>query len=178
MTGTNLIDAMRELLHELFRDYTLPNKNGVLQEVRIFTQYLPLPQSLTLTNKQAGTIKDYESTDYDANFPCVLIRHEGIIDNEERRLEMNTHKVKLLFGVYDEAVECQAWRDLLSMIDVVRMDILTHRILADKYRLNMPVSSSLIETDTWPVYFAEMNLLYESGRATQPVWFVHKRHVD
>lgn len=176
ITAIELIDELKIELSIIFSDYSLPNKYGVLQLVKIFTQYLPLPSSITLTNKSQG-LKDYESSDYEANFPCVLIRHDGIIDNEERRLEMTTHKVKLMFGVYDEAHECQAWRDLFNMIEQVRQSFLLKRYLADKFRLNMPVNSSLIDAETWPVYFAEMSLIYESGRASMPADFVHKRRL-
>ena len=175
MTANNLLDELKSELAILFSDYTLPNKNGVLQLVKIFTQYIPLPSSITLTDKLTG-IKNYESNDYEANFPSIIIRHEGLIDNEERRLEMSTHKIKLLFGIYDDAVECQGWRDLFSMIEVVRQYFLVNRILSGKYRLNMPLDTHLLDADSWPVYFAEMNMTFESGRALQPALFVHRRN--
>ena len=174
MTGINLLDAIKLELSILFSDYSLPNKNGVLQLVKIFTQYMPLPKSITLTTKSIG-MKNYDEDDYEANFPSIIIRYASSIDNEERRLEMTTHSVSLLFGVYSEERECQAWRDIMLMMDTVKQNFLTHRVLGNRYRLNMPVKSQLLDVDTWPVYFGQIDMTYESGRATQPALFVHRR---
>ncbi len=177
MIAVNLLDAVINEMRELFSDYTLPNKNGVLQKVKIFAQYVPLPQSITLTNKAIG-LKNYDEDDYEANFPCIIVRYDSSIDNEERRLEMTTHNVNIMFGVYSEERECQAWRDVMNMIDIVRTKFLTYRILENRYRLNMPVKSQFLDADTWPVYFGLMNLVFESGRATQPAMFVHRRRKE
>ncbi len=164
--------ALKAKMSEIFADYSLTNKNGVLQNVRIFSQYMPLPNGISLANKASG-IKNYDETDYEANFPCVIIHYDDCVDDEERRLELSTHKVKLIFGAYDEDKECQAYIDIMQMMDIVKLELLTRRILAGKFRLNMPVKSQLLELDTWPIYFGQLDLIYESGRATMPADFVY-----
>ncbi len=174
MTATDLLDELKNELDILFADYTLQNKDGDLQHLRIFTQYTPQPSAITINDRASG-LKNYTESDFEANFPCIIIQFIESTDNEERRLEMTTLNVRFLFGIYDKAPDCQGWRDILNMIEIVRQEFLTRRYLAEKFRLNMPVKSRLVDSDTWPVYFGEMDLVYETGRASMPAEFVHRR---
>ena len=176
LTGTELVDELKAELERIYQDYMLINKNGVLQAVKIFTQFLPQPEGITFSNKKSG-LKNYSEYDYELNFPCVIIHHDGITDNEERRLDLCSHKVRLIFGIYDGAAECQGWRDIMSMYERVKMEFLIKRVIACKFRLLMPMNFNLIEEDTWPVYFGQLNLTYETGRASMPADFVHKREI-
>lgn len=167
MTALNLIDELCYKLKMLFEGYTLLNKNKVPQEVRIFPQYMPQPQSVTLSERVTG-LKNYTESDYEANFPSIVVQHLELSDFEENRIEMSVHKIRLLFGVFDDEPNCQGYRDILNMIDLVRNNFLVYRILANKFRLNEPMISKILDADTWPVYFGEMSLSYESGRPSMP----------
>ena len=73
-------------------------------------------------------------------------------------------KISILSAIYDESVECQGYLDVLNMQEKMRVYLLEHRVLADRYVLNMPLKSRLLEVETWPVYWGEMNLVYTIGR--------------
>ena len=46
MTELGLIDALVAFLKEVFADYRLPSKSGLLQNVRVFAQYMPQPEAV------------------------------------------------------------------------------------------------------------------------------------
>lgn len=195
MNELELIDGMSERLEKIFTGYTLLNKKGIPQSVRIFKQYLPQPKGLTLSTRKTG-IEHYESEDYESNFPCIIIQMKDRTDKEEKTLDMSRSGMKLIVGVFDEELAqdeamrdaglevdrksytCQSYRDILNMITMIRDDLLTERIIKGRFRIEMPLKSKLIEADTWPVYFGEMDIMIESGRALGNKDFVYRRIID
>lgn len=163
ITVTDMMTALCDDLRRIFTGYLLPNKAGVLQEVRIFAQYMPQPSGITFEDKKSG-VENYSADDYEKNFPGVVVKLGDIIDKEENRIDMNRVSLRLLFGVYDANPECDAWRDVLSMMEKVRQKWLADRIIARKFRIEMPLTMRLLEADTFPVYFGEMESVIECGR--------------
>lgn len=176
MNAIDIVDDLALWLAEILDGYKLLNKNGILQEIRIFRQYIPQPQGITFQDTERG-LKGYDESDYEANFPCVIVKCGELTDKEENRIDMAGVNIKLLFGVYDASSECQGWRDICGMMDKVRYHVLTDRILARKYLLRMPVMSGLIEADTWPLYFGEMKFTMEAGRPRRPHDYVYRSEV-
>ena len=174
MNRITLLDDLVSRMKKVFTGYMLPNKSGVLQEVRVFGQYVPQPQGLTFGEKSNAGLKNYGAADYEENFPCVVVRLGEMTDSEERSLTQSGVNVTLLFGVYDDGVECQGYRDVLNMQESVRVDLLEHRVLAGKHMLMMPVKSRLLEAETWPVYFGELDLVYQVGRPMQGYGWVER----
>ncbi len=73
------MSALTGGLRELLRGYSLPSRfqgadgaepsmQAVMQEVKVFAQYLPQPSGITFAEKAAG-LKNYTSDDYESNFP-------------------------------------------------------------------------------------------------------------
>ncbi len=176
MNAIELADGLSVWLVNCFEGYKLLNKNGILQEIRIFRQYIPQPQGITFTDTAQG-MKGYDDSDYEANFPCVIVKCGDIIDNEENRLDMSRVNMRLLFGVYDASPECQGWRDIMGMIDKVRHDLMIDRVISRKYVVQMPITSRMLEADTYPVYFGEMSLVFDIGRPRRPYEFVYRSEV-
>ena len=58
-----LLDNLVERLSKVFRGYELPNKAGVLQEVQVFSQYVPQPQGITFGDKEQSGVKNYGASD-------------------------------------------------------------------------------------------------------------------
>lgn len=173
MPELGLIDALSSELRELFKGYMLLNKAGVLQEVRVFKQYMPQAEGLAIGAEKKG-IAAYGVSDYEENFPCIVLKYTEHTDKEENRLDQSITSIKLLYGVYDEKAECEGWRDILNMIEKTRDYLLVNRIVARKYLLNMPIKTRLVEGDTWPVYFGEMDMAFTTGRPVMGKDFVTK----
>lgn len=173
-----MLDSVSEELRRVYAGYTLPNKAGVLQEVRIFTQYMPQPSGITFTERELKGMANYGEEDYEKNFPSVIVKLGDIEDNEERRLDLNRTGLRLLFGVYDDSEECTGWRDVAGMMEKLRQHLLKSRIIARKYRIEMPLKWRLLDVDTYPLYFGEMEIKMECGRPVRPVDYVYRGYCE
>ena len=157
MTELELIDALAAKLEEIFEGITIKGKDDVLRPVRVFKQYIPQGAGLT-------GVSGYADSDYESNFPCVIVKYLEHTDKEENRFDQSMTSIKLIYGVYDNEAECQGYRDILNMIDRTRLNLLHERTLAKRFMLAMPLKTRLLEADTFPVYFGEMDLYYITGR--------------
>lgn len=166
MTGKGIMSALVKRLGHLFSGYTLLNKKDIPQEVKIFQQYLPQPSGITITQNGGNNtpLKNYSESDYDLNFPCIVIKLGETVFQEERRADMCRTSVKLVIGIYDAEPDCQGYLDILNIQERISGDFLVNRIFNSKYHLDMPVKSRLLEAETWPVYFGEMEFVFTSGR--------------
>ena len=184
MTRAELIDSLTSGLKALLKGYTLPSRlqgvDGVdpsmqviQQEVKVFAQYLPQPEGITFAEKNTG-LKNYADSDYESNFPCVIVKLGDMTDMEEQSRSHSSVKVVLLAGVYDESPECQGYVDLLNLQEVIRKWLMEERVLARKFLLKMPLLSSLDEAETWPVYFGTMSMTYELGRPVRSSGYVYR----
>ena len=171
MTVTDMLDTISEELRKIFRGYSLQNKLGVMQEVRIFQQYIPQPAGITVTDRLSG-VANYTESDYERNFPGIVVKLGDITDSDDRRLEVNNTGLRLLFGVYDDSPDGEGWRDVAGMMEKVRFEWLKDRIIAGKFRIILPITTRLLD-DTYPVYFGEMTCGVETGIPRRPRDFVY-----
>lgn len=167
ITALSLINLLQNCLQDLFAGYSLLNSKKIPQLIKIFPQYIPQPKDANFSEKITG-LQNYNDFDYEANFPSIIIIHEGIEDFEEKKLELSIHSVRLLFGIYDDDYRCQGYTDIFNLMERTRQHLLIYRFLDDTFRLLMPLKSKLIEADTFPIYFGEMSLRYETGRPAMP----------
>ena len=191
MTRAELINSLVSGLKTLLKGYALPSRlqgtdgestgiQSVMQEVKIFAQYIPQPSGITFEqrtypNKRPfDRLHDYQDYDYESNFPCVIVKLGDMTDNEEQSRNHSSVKVSILAGVYDESPECQGYMDLLNLQEVIRKWLLEERVLARKFLLRMPLMSRLEDNDTWPVYFGVMELNYELGRPVRSSEYVYR----
>ena len=173
MTELNLLDALVERYTERFMGYELKGKSGLLQEVKIIPQYLPQSSAVTVkSDDENETIEPqgYTVTDIESIFPCVIVKIGEVIDKEEGALDQTRIGVQFIVGVYDDARNCQGYRDVYNIIEVIRQDLLTMpaRVLNNKYRLLMPLTSDLVPEQEWPFYFGYIDSLWETGRPMMP----------
>ena len=173
LTRTELLDELAGALRTEFEGYTLPNKDGEMQQVKVFTQYLPQPQGITYLDKGRKDLAGYEAVDYESNFPCLIVRLEDMSDREEGGLNQSLVKVKVVAGVYDESTESQGYRYILAMQDKARMLLLDKRVIGRKYLLDMPMTSRLLDSESWPVWYGEQEMTYHTGRPLQNWEYIH-----
>ena len=173
MTGLNLLDALVVYFQELFRDYELKAKSGLMQNVKVFAQYLPQPKAVTVKPKNDDENiepQGYTATDIESNFPCIIVKLDEETDREEGTLTQTRINVRILVGTYDESSDCQGYRDVLNIIETIRQELLTlpGRVLADRYRLEMPLKSYMFDEQAWPIYFGQIESVWETGRPLMP----------
>lgn len=178
MIEINLLDCLVQELQKVFKDYSLPAKDGTMKNVKTFAQYLPQPSSIEFNNEDSGNENEdeiikpegYGPADIEANFPCVIVKLEDTNIKEENTLDSVRINMRFLIGVYDDSPDCQGYRDALNVIEKIQQFLLTlpNRILNHRYQLKMPMKSYLFEEQAWPIYFAQIETCWETGRALMP----------
>ena len=168
MIEINLLDTLVSELRELFNDYELPSKSGLLQNVRVFAQYMPQPSAIEAnSDNEENTIPfGYSETDIEANFPCIVVKLDDTTIKEENTMDAVRINVRFLIGTYDDSPDCQGYRDVLNIIERTKQYLLgiPSRILQARYQLKMPMISYLFDEQAWPVYFGQIETVWETGR--------------
>ena len=174
MIALSLQDALVRRLEEVFGDeYTLKDKNGKEKPLRLFPQYLPRPRGIVPKKKAPGGKPEedpeiYGPEDFEANFPCIVVKLDEGRDKEENAPDATRIDVRILVGVYDDDPDCQGYRDVLNVLEKIRLELLTHRYLERKYRLEMPFRWYLHEDQPWPVFFGQIETVWETARVVDP----------
>lgn len=190
-----MIKAVKSDLEKIFTGYKLPNKAGVMQNVKVFSQYMPAPAGIVVSDSAKGKThtENYSAEDFEMNFPCVLVKLGEMTDREEGRLDMNGAEVRLMFGVYEwhyvtedsesesesesESFKSECWHDVLNMMELVRQSWLKERIIARRFKIEMPLVMNLLDEDTWPLYFGEMKLRITTGRPVRDMDYIYKGYL-
>ena len=176
MIKLGLIDALVAFLKEVFADYQLPAKSGLLQNVRVFAQYMPQPEAVEVNTddndeeNEAAEPLGYSATDIESNFPCVIVKFEDCTIKEEGSIDAVRMKVSILVGTYDESADCQGYRDVVNIIDKIEQEILAlpARVLKQRYRLEMPLKDYLPPEQPYPIYLGVIESVWETGRPLMP----------
>lgn len=189
LSALDMINAVKVELERLFSGYSLPNKAGEMQNVKIFAQYMPPPSGITVADKGKNNVDQYSNDDFNMNFPCVLIKLSEVTDNEEGRLDQNHAELRLLFGVYEwhyetsegetesEQFKSECWHDVLNMMELVRQNWLKERIIGRRFKIEMPIVMNLLDDETWPLYFGEMKLKIITGRMGRELDYVYRGYL-
>lgn len=178
MTELCLIDALVAFLKKIFADYQLPAKSGLLQNVQVFAQYMPQPEAVEVSTDDEDETEEtdtteplgYTATDIESNFPCVIVKFEECTIKEEGSIDAVRINVSFLVGTYDESADCQGYRDVLNIIDKIEQEILElpARVLAQRYRLEMPLKDYLSPEQPYPIYLGVIETVWETGRPLMP----------
>lgn len=173
MIALLLQDALAERLRGLFDGWTLPAKSGERREVRVFTQFLPLPRATQSDGEDGPLVFDdamaYGEADLEENFPCVLIKLDEGTEKDSKGPDAVRIKVRLLTGVYDDSSDCQGYRDAMNIVEAMRLDLLANRYLDARYRLELPLNWYVFDEQPWPVFFIGMDTVWETGRVSEIV---------
>ena len=165
-----LQDLLVDKLKEIFKDYSLLAKNGTLQEVQVFPQFLPQPEGVTIREKKSDYAivpQGYEVEDIESLFPCVLVKVEGSRDNISRSLRKSQIDVKIIAGTYDNTQDCQGYRDVLNIMSKIRLELLTlpGYVLDERFRLsNDLMNMQLFDDREWPYFFATIETVWEAAQ--------------
>jgi hypothetical protein len=177
MIALNLVDALAARFQELFSDYALPAKSGAEKNIKVFPQYLPQPKGPTVKPRGQAEDEDpagvygegaYGPEDFEANFPCIVVKFDEGTDKEENVADATRIAVRILVGAYDESPDCQGYRDVMNIMETVRQVLLSTRYLERKYKLEMPFKWYLFEDQPWPVFFGQIETVWETGRPVMP----------
>ena len=161
MVATFLQDDLVEELKEILQGFRLKNPYGESCEINIFSQNLPVPESLEQTNipieqLENGLIEDITTQE---PYPYIIVRIEdGEIKDESSSQIVN---MNLLIGVYDDSYKKQGYKDVLNVIQKIYERFAKMPVLKGKYTMQYPIAWTLQEEETYPFYFGGMNLDWE-----------------
>ncbi len=149
MTQEFLQDAVCEDLKRLFDGYRLVNGEGEEQEIRIFTQDLPI---------RRGADEDGDPDEKPE--PYVIVRTPGgaVSGIDE---PMNVDLI-LLICVCDPDPNRKGHRDCLRITKRILWFYNRHRITARRYEMLYPIQWTTNQEDTHPYYFAAISLKFEA----------------
>lgn len=189
MTSLLLIDELVRVLEKLFAGYGLINSSGQYQSIKIFAQYLPRPKGPeisddadTTASEEAITlgrplddyevVNEYSQDEYYSRMPCIVVKMEAQQDREENNA--SSCQIKILTACLEDydvksgtfTEESRGWRDVLNVQERIRTELLKNRIIGEKFLLMPPLKSRLVDVETWPVYFGEMEMNFEVFRPT------------
>ncbi|MBQ3646716.1 MAG: hypothetical protein IJP96_05240 [Synergistaceae bacterium] len=198
MIAVKLIDSLVQNLQKVFSDYALQSKGkstdnyeDIVKNIKVYAQYIPLPSAVSIKPKEGRIIpQDFDKTDIECNFPCIIVKFNEMLIKEEGFTEQSRVKVKILVGVYDDEqaeqkehreksgdsdtrLKCQAWRDVVNIIEKIQTFLLTleNRILDDKYSLIANMKSYLFEDQPQPVYMGQIETEWDVARPLMPNFF-------
>lgn len=191
MTTVDLIDALVKNLQNLFSDYKLQGKgkstdtySQTLKDMKVYAQYIPLPSGVNIKPKEGRIVpQDFDKTDVECNFPCIVVKFNEITIAEEGTNNQARAKINILVGVYDDEqaeqreiyektgvkdtqLKCQAWRDVVNIIEEIQRFLLSlkNRILENKYFVLGNMKSCLFEDQPQPIYFGQIETEWDISR--------------
>lgn len=144
-TDISLQKALVEEVKEELKGYLTLNNNEYV-EFNVYPQNLPA--------KKGKDDKDH--------FPYVLVcLDEETISGEE---ENNIVAIYFLVGIQDDNPNKQGHFDVANVLNKLEARFLKNRLVAEKFRIQFPITKKFQEEDTWPKFIGGMTTL----------WNVHK----
>ena len=144
-TDISLQKALVEEVKEELKGYLTLNNNEYV-EFNVYPQNLPA--------KKCKDDKDH--------FPYVLVcLDEETISGEE---ENNIVAIYFLVGIQDDNPNKQGHFDVANVLNKLEARFLKNRLVAEKFRIQVPITKKFQEEDTWPKFIGGMTTL----------WNVHK----
>lgn len=139
MTAINLLTGLANALQAANKDYHLTDERVAGNKLICKPGYLKI------------------KTAAEENlFPHIIPRFVQGRDEEDGESAI---AVRIFFGTYCEDVDT-GWQELYNLMETSRIYLLTHRTIANRYRLIMPVSTYVVEPEPYPQWLGYMDVSY------------------
>lgn len=169
-------DLIAELKH-LLGEMVFKTPKGAMSKLHIYEQNLPIrttqraPSVNRLPEEEFGEDElneeelDEETLDeeLEEQFPyCIVKLDVGKSDDAQAAHIIST---KLIFGVYDDALDASGYKDILNMMEDIRRRFRTNPILNNRYAVQDEISWALPDEDaeTFPYFFGAMYLDWQAA---------------
>lgn len=146
VTVNSLMDAMKDELTKLFKEFRFKNEAGDDVGFTIFKHDLPIP----------------EGEDDPQPFPYIVVRApDGGSTSPESE---ETARIILVFGIYDDTADNQGNQDVLIAIERVRERFEKNPLLNGKYRKlcsdKYPFRWTIDEEAPFPYFFGGVEMTF------------------
>ena len=88
---------------------------------------------------------------------CLVCLDEEVIQDEN---DDNICSIYFLVGLNDKNENRQGHFDVANVLNLISERFLKKRLIADRFRIQFPVSKKFQEDDTWPKFFGGMTTLW------------------
>ena len=97
-------------------------------------------------------------------YPLILISLLRVEDFqlESTRLSMSIASVELTIGIFGE--DSETYIDLLNICEHLRGKLLRDQLIANKFRLQLPIQTEILADQPYPFQFAYIRTQYSIGR--------------
>ena len=142
MTAFTLQEDLAEELRKLFFEFCISEKQE-FKKINVFLQDVPF-------SKNKKEVKEI--------FPYIIVRlEEGSISNDK-----NTCQIVLIFGVHNDDVNRQGYKDLFNMMQKVLYHYATEKIIVQRYRIGENMEWLIQDGDTlFPYYIGAITFEVE-----------------
>ena len=139
MTGVGLVLALSAYVRDVVKDYRLESDGGGEKHVTVYEQLIPE--------------EVFAHDDAEEYHPLIGVSLRTMEDEERAELT-----VDLTLGTYSE--DRDGWRDLLNMMDTVRLGLLKKQLLKGRYRMLPPLTAEILERQPVPFFYGFMTARY------------------
>ena len=145
MTPLNLIRALRSEVESDLQSFHLSSEN----ESKGIGVHLHLANE-NFTNEDL--------------YPLTLISLLKVEDLplESTRPAMSIAEVEITIGVFGE--DSETYMDLLNICEHLRQKLLRDQLIANKFRLQLPIQTEILANQPYPYQFAYLKTQYSIGR--------------
>ncbi|MDR7318913.1 hypothetical protein [Brevibacillus nitrificans] len=150
-----LQEALINEIRALFADSRFKNSKGEEVELNVYPQFLPAKRS-------------DEDNDH---FPYAIVRvQEGNIPTVT---DAETCNVLIFFGLWDDTLDFQGYKDVLNVITHLKIHLFKKRIIDQRYRIEYPFDWAIDEDDSnHPYYFGGAQTTWTLPVVQQEVQFI------
>lgn len=145
MTPIDLMDMLAARLQKLLTDYTSEQPSGKVP-VTVYPGYIPV-QNNAQERKSLVYVLVIETTDKPGNTKSHAT-------------------VEIGFSIYDDN-HTDGWRSLFNVMEHIRQDLLKHRFVNMKFRLDLeeaPIKMSIPDNQPFPQWQGTMTACYTIGQ--------------
>ncbi|MDR1048183.1 MAG: hypothetical protein LBL51_00375 [Synergistaceae bacterium] len=154
MTPSELVEGIAEFLEERLKDGVYPQKGsgGALKPLRVFRHAIPQVEAAAMTPLGSESDDDMELEEIEDLFPCAVVR----LDEGTDSIDGGNAAVRIVVGVFDNRMDSQGDRDVLSILHRIRQSLLEKPLIMNTFRLMRPMKWRLYEENSWPIYFGDV----------------------
>lgn len=156
MTVTDLVTAVADEVRQATANVKLPlehhnSTDAKLVPVNVYEGFLPR-----------------EAFNDDSYYPLVMVEWLATSDELDGSNAKSTATIGLNIGVF--AAENWGWKDALHLTEVVRQRLLSHRLLAQKFRLLDNANWEVPPDQPLPFFFTYATLTYRILQVEDLSW--------
>lgn len=156
MTATDLVTAVANELRRATANIKLPLEHHSaddlqLVKVNVYEQFLPR-----------------DAFNDDAYYPLILVEWLSTSDELEGSNAKSTATVGLSMGTF--AAENWGWKDALHLKETVRCHLLSHRVIAEKFRLVGDAGWEVAQEQPLPFFYTFGTLTYSLMQIEDLSW--------